>query len=122
MERQQRRLTGKGFNFENAVVKVDEALLGSAFVGMLSLDERRSVAATFLVDLREKAVTNYRHFVATPVGDERVRVARYANGRPVRVFPQIIIGKGYVVTEDGRRLSYQQFFAEEQNYLEEQQA
>ncbi len=89
---------------------------------MLSLDERRSVSVGFLVDLREKTVTNYRHFVATPVGDERVKVARYANGRPVRVFPWIIIGKDYVIAEDGRRLSYQQFFAEEQNRLEEQRA
>lgn len=91
-----------------------------AFVSVSSLVEQRSVAANFLVDLNNETIDRYNHMVFTPNGEKEVAIARYHNGRPRRVYPRIVLGDRYVVTEDGRRWSYAEFIEEQRRQSSQQ--
>jgi hypothetical protein len=115
LAREQRLITGESFDFEQAVVRVDES--GStAIVGVPAFDEERSVVATFHVDLRREVVFSYWHVVRVPTDDGRaILLTSYVNGRPAPRNSRLILGEDYVITADGRRLSHDQFIAEEVN-------
>lgn len=101
---------GSQFDFKHAKVRISNDT--SALVGVSSYDKKRSVVAIFLVHLSKKTVVFYRDLVIIPAGDRQVEVTRREQGQDAHPYHRLTIGDSYIITQDGRRMSYQQFMEE----------
>ncbi len=108
------RNIGAGFDWRRAMVNADQSDLAIVRVG--SYHKQRSFAVVFIVDVRLRKVWFRQGVSIVPHGTSEVKVTRLWQGRPARPHRQMIFGvdksrsaSPYVITEDGKRMSAQQF-------------
>ncbi len=98
---------GARYDFGRAVINIKN---GMGAVTVRSLNRRRSVIAFFLVNLRRKMVLKFLTMPVTPINDgKEVGVTLWSEGKASRRHHRTVIGKDYVIDENGRRWGHKSF-------------
>lgn len=100
------RKLGQRFDFGRAKFAFDERLHTAAVAVPTRVANGNGAAAIFFVELRDRAVSFYRHLVAEGGEENRYEVTAYENGKSLG---QTVVGPTHVVTPDGQRFTREQF-------------
>jgi hypothetical protein len=108
----QQAQVGATFGLGSALLKVDGNLATVTVRSPSAVEKRTGITTTFVVDLRRKFVMRYRHTVYGRTSDsKRIVMTDYANGLAARPFHRAVFGDTYVVTDDNRIMSHEQYKA-----------
>lgn len=112
---QKRAVGNSGATYENSL-DLDQAIVNVykeyASVVVSSLNSKRSVIATFIVDLSNEVLGNVRTVEVTPVsGGQKAQVVIQENFQDLKKFGRMIFGQDHMI-ENGNRMSYRQCFNE----------
>lgn len=113
---EQSRALGNLGASEEAPLDLDQATVfvygQYASVLASSLNPKRNIIATFIVDLSRETLGNVRTVEITPIsGGQEAQVVFQENFRDLKKFSRVVLGQDYMV-ENGRRMSYDEGFDE----------